>query len=148
MRSSEMSLMSGTIKFQFCSLFVKAFRELCFTKTSSKSDLRFQRQRQFCVAENNKIQKEFHTIIGRISKSIFPTYDSFRWIASHMGIALLKSFRSFLIVCEQVSILKKLMFSYIHLFYPHSSTRQYTYLIKLLDSYEPALLKSTRETCC
>ncbi len=26
-------------------------------KTSSKSDLRFQRYRQFCVAENNKIQK-------------------------------------------------------------------------------------------
>ncbi len=51
-------------------------------KTSSKSDLRFQRYIQFCVAENNKKQKEFHTIMGCISKSIFPTYDSFRLITT------------------------------------------------------------------
>ena len=41
--------------------------------SSSKLNLRFQRYRQFCVAENNNIQKEFHIIIGYISKSIFPT---------------------------------------------------------------------------
>ena len=33
-------------------------------KTSGKSDLRFQRYRQFCEAENKKLQKKFHTIIG------------------------------------------------------------------------------------
>ena len=45
-----MSLTSGTIKFQFCSLFVKALRELyALLKTSSESD--------FCPTDNNKIQK-------------------------------------------------------------------------------------------
>ncbi len=53
-------------------------------KTPSKSDLRFQRYTQFCPAENNKIQRDFHTIIGCISKSIFPTYDSFRLITTHI----------------------------------------------------------------
>ncbi len=51
-------------------------RELCFGENlKKKSDLRFQKYRQFCPAENNKIQKEFHTVIGCISKSIFPTYN-------------------------------------------------------------------------
>ncbi len=53
-------------------------------KTPSKSiSLGFQRYRQFCPTENNKIQKELHTIIGCIYKSIFPTYDSFCLITSH-----------------------------------------------------------------
>ena len=32
MWSSEMSLMSGTVKFYFCNSFVKALRELCFAE--------------------------------------------------------------------------------------------------------------------
>ncbi len=58
--------MSGPIKFKFFSVFGKEIRELCFAENPSKSDLGFQRYRKFCPAENNKIQKELHTIIGRI----------------------------------------------------------------------------------
>ncbi len=80
--------------FSFVVYLWKHSESFVLVKTSSKSDLRFQRYRQFCVAENNKIQKEFHTIIGCISKSIFPTYDSFRLIASHLPILkFLKIFR-------------------------------------------------------
>ena len=38
--------------------FVKQSKSFVLLKTPSKSDLRFQRYRQFCPAENNKIQKK------------------------------------------------------------------------------------------
>ncbi len=77
--------MSGPIKYLFFSLFGTAIRELCFLlKTPSKLDLGFQGYRQFCPAENNKIEKELHTTIGCIQKSIFSTYDSFRLLTSHL----------------------------------------------------------------
>ncbi len=70
MRSSEMSLMSGTIKFKFRNLFVKALREL------------------LCFAEN--LIKVFKHTINKIQKGIFyynwiyQTYnDSFHLITSH-----------------------------------------------------------------
>ena len=77
--------------FSFVFYLWKHSESFLLLKTSSKSDLRFQRYRQFCIAENNKIKKEFHTIIGCISKSIFPTYDSFRLIASHIHCSSFKS---------------------------------------------------------
>ncbi len=40
MRSSEMSLMSGSIKFQFFSLFGKAIGKLCFAENPIKIGLR------------------------------------------------------------------------------------------------------------
>ncbi len=61
MRSSEMSFMSGPITLKFLSLFGKAIRELCFAENPIK--LGFHRYWQFCRPENNKIQKELHTII-------------------------------------------------------------------------------------
>ena len=77
--------MTGTIKFQVCNSW-KLLECYVLLKTSSELDFLFQRYRQFCPAENNKIQKEFHTVIGYISKSIFPTYDSFRLITSQYGV--------------------------------------------------------------
>ncbi len=73
---------------RFVVYLVKQSESFVLLKTSSKSDLRFQRYTQFCPAENNKIQREFHTIIGCISKSIFPTYDSFRLITTQILIIM------------------------------------------------------------
>ncbi len=70
--------------FSFVVYLVKQSESFILLKTTSESDLRFQRYTQFCPAENNKIQREFHTIIGCISKSIFPTYDTFRLITTHI----------------------------------------------------------------
>ena len=71
MRSSEMSLMLGAIKFYFCNSFVKALGEFCFAENPIRIGLiALKIYTQFCPAENNKIQKEFHTIIGYISKNI------------------------------------------------------------------------------
>ncbi len=88
MRSSEMSLVLGTIKLWICSLFGKATRKLCFAENLIRIGLNIPKilQRQFCSAENNKLQKQFLTIMGYISKSISLTYDSFRLIISHMDV--------------------------------------------------------------
>ena len=75
--------MSGPIKFQLFNLFGKAIRELCFAQIPIKIGLRVP-NRQFCPDDNNKIQKELHTIIRCIQKFIFPTYDSFRLITSQI----------------------------------------------------------------
>ncbi len=53
--------MLGTINFKFCNSFVKALRELCFAENLIRIRLP---KIQFCPAENNKIQKEFHTVSG------------------------------------------------------------------------------------
>ncbi len=82
MQSSEMSLMSGTIKFSIYSLLGKAIRKLCFAENLVKIGVTVLKI-SFCVAENNKMQNEFHIKIGCTKKSIFPTYDSFCLITSH-----------------------------------------------------------------
>ena len=61
MRSNKLRLMLGTTKFCFAVYMSKHSESFALLKTSSKSDLRFQRYRHFCVAENDKLQKEFHT---------------------------------------------------------------------------------------
>ena len=67
--------------FRFVVYLVKQPKSFCFAENLIKSRLPVpQIYRQFCPAENSKIQKEFHIIIACISKSIFPTYDSFRLI--------------------------------------------------------------------
>ncbi len=72
-----MSLMSGTIKFKFCSLYLWKHSEgFALQKTSSKLDLRFQRYEQFFVAENNKIQKEFHTLILDVSQNQYSRHTT------------------------------------------------------------------------
>ena len=79
------SLCRALSNFSFVIHLWKLSESYVLLKSSSESDLlRFQRYKQFCLAENNKIQKEFYTIIGCISKSIFPTNNSFRLITSHM----------------------------------------------------------------
>ncbi len=70
--------------FSFVTHLWKHSKSFVLLKTPSESNLYFQRYKQFCPAENNKIQTEFHTIIGYISKSIFSTYDSYRLITSHI----------------------------------------------------------------
>ncbi len=72
--------------FRFVVHLVKQSISFVLLKTSPKSDSRFQRYALFCPAENNKIQRDFHSMIGCISKSIFPTYDSFRLITTHILI--------------------------------------------------------------
>ncbi len=50
--------------FRFVVYLVKQPESFVLLKTSSKSDLEFKRFRQFCPAENIKIQKEFQTKIA------------------------------------------------------------------------------------
>ncbi len=97
MRSSELSLVSGTNKFKFCTVLVKALRELWFSENpldlSSKDIDNFDQLKTIRY-------KKFHTIIACISKLIFPTYDgSFCLITSHI---LMPAFR------QVASIVKKM----------------------------------------
>ena len=51
------------------------------------------------LAENKRIIREFHSIIGCISKSICPKYDSFRLITSHIGSTRLQEMPDFTLKC-------------------------------------------------
>ncbi len=57
MQSSEMSLMSGAIKFKICSLFGKALRKLCFAENLIKNGLRVPKIKTIFAAGNNKIHR-------------------------------------------------------------------------------------------
>ncbi len=74
---SEMNLLllcRGLSNFSFVFHLWKHSESFVLLKTSSKSDLGSKDNRQFYVAENNMIQKKFHTKIGCISKSIFKLF--------------------------------------------------------------------------
>ena len=103
MRSSKMSLMSGTIKnVSFVIYLWKHSKSFALLKTSSKSDLRFQKCRQFWPAENNKILGSFILFIGCISKLIFLTYNSFRLITSHIFWPLIPTY--LLSICVDIKL--------------------------------------------
>ncbi len=65
--------------------FWKHSESFVLLKTSSKLDLWFQRYRQFWVTENNKIQKEFRTIIGyRISQNQYSRHTTHSTWSPHI----------------------------------------------------------------
>ena len=86
MRSSEMSLMTGPIKFQFFSLFGKAIRELCFAENPIKIRLRVPNIQAILSSWKQSDTKgiAYHNWMYLEINIIFPKYVSFGLITSHM----------------------------------------------------------------
>ena len=82
---------------QFVGTGLICYRTLfCWKRIFNRIQLLLKRCERLCTVENSKIQKEFDTYIGCISKSTCGTSDSFGLIASHMdcvciSILLLKT---------------------------------------------------------